>query len=80
MIRFAITHKDSKCLQLDGKPVRMLALPNQGRNHFDTLKEANAVAEALAPSMMEKLGWDSIEVRAVECWDSGDAKGIYFDD
>lgn len=80
MIRFAITHKDDKCLQIDGKPVRMLALPNQARNHFDLLVAAEATCEALAPSMKAKLGWDSIEVRSVECWECGDAKSLYFED
>lgn len=79
MVRFAITHCDDKCLQIDGKPVRMLALPNQARNHFDSLSEAETVCEALAPSMKEKLGWDKIEVRSVICWDCGDAKSLYFD-
>jgi hypothetical protein len=66
-------------MEIDGKRVRTLALPNQARNHFDSLNKANEVAKALAPSMKEKLGWDRIEVRSVTCWDCGDAKSIYFE-
>lgn len=75
MKRYAITH-------VGGLNLRTLTLPNQGRYHFDTLAEAEAALASLKESLRAKvLGStaDTLEVREVDCYDHGDAKGIYFD-
>ena len=75
MKRYAITH-------VGGLGLRTLTLPNQGRHHFDTLAEAEYALKLLEPDLRAKvLGSlaDTLEVREVDCYDHGDAKGIYFD-
>ncbi len=75
-IRYAITHINSKL------GLRQLTLPNQGRHHFDDKDEAQGALEALKPGLKEKIlgaDADTLEVRPVDCYDHGDAKGIYFD-
>ena len=76
MRRFAITHKN-------GQGMRTLTFANQGRHHFDTRTEAEAALKSIEPSLRAKvLGSlaDTLEVREVDCYDLGDAKGIYFDE
>jgi hypothetical protein len=66
---------------------RILAQANQGRNHFKTKEEANqhlkAVIQNNSPSTLESIygkeGLKTLEVRPVNCYDHGDAMGIYFD-
>ena len=72
---FAVTHVGRNGL-------RTLTLPNQGRNHFDTFEKAQEWLDGAKESLREKvLGdkADTLEVRAVECYDHGDAKKVYFD-
>lgn len=71
MERFAITH-----LQKDG--LRALAFANQGRNHYDTKEQADTALEAMRASLQSTLGMVALEVRPVDCYEHGDAKGIYF--
>lgn len=68
--RYVITH-----LQKDG--LRALAFPNQGRNHYDTKEQAEKAREALKPELESKLGFRALEVRETDCYDHGDAVGIY---
>lgn len=75
MQRYAITH-----LGKDG--LRKLTFANQGRNHYDSKQKAQEAMEALEPELRGKILGDmanTLEVREVECYDHGDAKGIYFD-
>lgn len=75
--RYAITH-----IGKDG--LRTLSLRNQGRHHYDTRSAAekalevfrgpNGLIKVLTPEQVATL-----EVRAVQCYDHGDAVGIYFD-
>lgn len=72
--RFAITH-------VDEHGQRTLTFANQGRNHYETREAAEKAMREFEPDLRAKvLGdrADSLEVRDVECWPSGDAKGIYF--
>lgn len=73
-IRYAITHVGK-----DG--LRTLTFANQGRNHYVTREEAEALMALFAPGLRNVLGAKTatLEVREVECYDHGDAKGIYFD-
>jgi hypothetical protein len=75
MIRYAITHVNK-----DG--MRTLTFANQGRNLYETREIAEASVDLLKDSLREKvLGdmADTLEVRQVDCYESGDAKGIFFD-
>lgn len=66
--------------------MRTLSRPNQGRNHFDD----RAAAQKWIDAVMENTSVETIkqvygeqavgtfEVRAVECYDHGDAVGRYF--
>jgi len=73
--RYAITHVGK-----DG--LRTLTFANQGRNHYATRAEAEALIALFAPGLRSVLGAKTatLEVREVDCYDHGDAKGIYFDD
>jgi len=78
-IRFALTH-------VDKHGMRALTYANQGRNFFNTKEAADKrLADTLANNSEERLadvfGPQSIgtfEVRPVECYDNGDAVGVYF--
>jgi len=72
MIQFTLTH-----LGKDG--LRTLVFANQGRNFYSTREAAEIALGLFERDLTVKLGFQAIEVRAVECWDNGDAKGIYFD-
>lgn len=75
MILYAITH-----INKDG--MRTLIFSNQSRNHFRTKEGAQDSLELHKPSLRAKvLGKmaDTLEVRPVDCYDNGDAKGIFFD-
>jgi hypothetical protein len=77
-ILYAITHIND-----DG--MRTLTFANQGRNHYQARKDAEAALAAYLSngSLRDRvLGdkADTLEVRAVECYDHGDAMGIYFSD
>lgn len=74
MKRYAITH-----INKDG--YRTLTFANQGRNHYETREQAETALSAYKPDLQSKVlgdAADTLEVRAVECYDSGDAKQIYF--
>ena len=70
--RYAITH-----INKDGD--RVLTFANQGRNHYDTMTEAQLALEMYAPSLDQKTGVnvETLAVVAIDCYDNGDAKGIY---
>lgn len=72
-IRFAITHVSDR--------LRQLTFANQSRNFYDTHEQAQLALDAFKPSLRDKLlgdKADSLDVREVECYDNGDAIGIYF--
>ena len=74
MTLFAITHVK------DG--LRQLTFANQGRNHYETEGAAKQMLRRFEPDLRAKVlgaAADTLEVRPVECYDHGDAKGIYFD-
>lgn len=74
--RYAVTHVNK-----DG--MRGLTFANQGRNHFDTREAAEQYIAAMKKNNPAKLITDmyrdSLEVRPVECYWHGDAKGVWFD-
>jgi hypothetical protein len=73
---FAITHVDPKT------GLRQLTFANQGRNHYKTREEAQSKLDLLRDDLRNKFlgdAADTLEVREVECYHHGDAKGIYFD-
>jgi hypothetical protein len=75
MILYAITHVGKHGL-------RQLTFANQGRNHYKTEEDAQTNLELYKPDLRAKVigdAADTLEVRPVECYDSGDARGIYFD-
>jgi hypothetical protein len=75
MKRFAITS-----IGVDG--LRTLTFANQGKNFYSTRREAQTALDIFKPSLRAKILFeraDTLEVREVECWESGDAKGIYFE-
>jgi len=80
MQRFAITY-------LAKNKMRKLVHPNQGRYFSDTEEDANKQLETMLRSNTQAQFADvfgeqavgTFEVRPVECYDSGDAKSIYFD-
>ena len=78
--RYAITH-----INKDG--IRQLTFANQGRNHSDTREHAEMRLANLrannTPAVMQMYyykGKDTFQIREVECYPSGDAHGIYFED
>jgi len=78
-ILFAITH-------IDKHNMRTLTLANQGRNHFNTKRQATHALKGLIDNTSEstlisvfgKQAISTFQVRPVECYDHGDAIGIYF--
>lgn len=72
MTRYAITH-----INKDGN--RILTFANQGRNHYDTMTEAQLALEMYKPNLGQKTGVnvETLEVRPVDCYAHGDAIGIY---
>lgn len=83
MKMYAITHVNAKL------GLRQLTFGNQGRNHYKTRDEAEAALKLYAPSLggswpiLKVLApgeAETLEVREVDCYDHGDAKGIYFED
>lgn len=73
--RYAITHVGRLGL-------RQLTLANQGRNHYRTRADAERAMRLLEPDLRAKVlgdDADTLEVRPVECYEHGDAIGIYFD-
>jgi hypothetical protein len=60
---------------------RTLTFANQGRNHYRTREDAERSLAQYRPGLEMSIGKaaDTLEVREVECYDHGDAKGIYFD-
>jgi hypothetical protein len=80
VVRFAITHV-SKSNSLRG--LRVLTFANQARFHYDTKEAAQAALDVLAPSLREKVlgdAADTLLVRGVECYESGDAMRTVFGD
>lgn len=75
MILYAITH-----INKDG--YRTLTFANQGRNHFNTPEEAENAMRVFEPGLRDKILGnlaDTLQVRPVDCYEHGDAKGIYFE-
>lgn len=78
MIRWAITH-----INQDG--MRQLSFGNQGRWHYETALEAQQKLDAIklhTPIDTLQMLYgdpDTMQVRPVDCYENGDAKGIYFD-
>jgi hypothetical protein len=75
---YAITHVGRK------DKLRRLTLGNQGRNHYPTAAKAeDAMSAFQGPDglcrVLDPQEFLSLEVRPVECYDHGDAVGIYFD-
>lgn len=68
--------------------MRTLAWANQGRNHKLSREEADSHLESMLEhnhgnvleSVYGPAGAKSLAVREVECYESGDAIGIYFKD
>lgn len=78
MIRFAVTVVCNE--------VRQLFSPNQGQNFFDTKEESDQriedikkVSSSAVNMVFGEFAVLTLETRPVDCYDSGDAKGIYFD-
>lgn len=76
---FAITH-------INNEGHRLLSFANQGRNHYDTRELAESKLAALLKYNSEaelKNGFgpnfSTLAVSEVECYEHGDAKGIYLD-
>lgn len=78
MIRYAIT-------KIDKGGMRSLATANQGRCFRDTPEDAQGhLAAILSNNSSDTLksvygDISKMEVRPVDCYENGDAKGIYFD-
>jgi hypothetical protein len=77
-VRYVVTH-----INKDG--LRVLTFANQARHHFEAKKDAEAWIEACRkdPRSMENLFQgrpDTLEVRPVECYESGDAIRTVFDE
>lgn len=75
MQRFAITHFNKET------GVRQLTFANQARNLYDTRTDAEKAMSLFEPDLRSKILGDAantLEVREVECYDNGDATGIYF--
>lgn len=73
-VMYAITH-----IGKDG--LRTLTFANQGRYHHETQEQAEHVMHAIKPGMERVIGdrINTLEVRPVECYDHGDAMGVYFE-
>lgn len=75
--RYAITYVS------DRSGLRTLRFANQGHNHYDDPKHAAAWLRAALKNSPTGLGSDrekiSLAVSPVECYDHGDATGIYVD-
>jgi hypothetical protein len=77
--RYAIT-------KVNKNGMRTLAFANQGRHHFDTEDAAYEMLRAITgTNSLETLhsvygDIKLMEVRPVECYEHGDAIGIYFND
>lgn len=74
LICYAITH-----INQDG--MRTLTFANQGRNHYATRAEAVEAMHLYEPDLRSKILGEranTLEVRETDCYDHGDAKGIYF--
>lgn len=72
--RYVITH-----INKDG--LRGLTFANQGRNHYDTREEAERMRTLVESDMRARGDNRADTLRAVpkECYDHGDAVGIYAD-
>ena len=78
--RYVITH-----INRDG--MRALSLPNQGQHHFDEKEAADAWlksfnqnnSESTLVQLFGRQALGTFEVRPCQCYDHGDAVGIYFD-
>lgn len=71
---FAITH-----IGQDG--LRRLTFANQGRNHYANEAQAQAALDVYKRDLQTKILGEQAEtlaVRPVECYDHGDAVGIFF--
>lgn len=75
MIKYAITH-------ICDNGMRTLTFANQGRHHYETRELAEEALKLFEPSLRAKIlgaRADTLEVREVDCYDHGDAKGVWFD-
>lgn len=78
MTRYAIT-------KIDKDGLRSLATANQGRYFHDTPESAETHLRAILSNnsydTLKSVFGDvsKMEVRPVDCYETGDAKGIYFD-
>jgi hypothetical protein len=77
-ILFAVTHISAKL------GLRQLTFANQGRNHHSEFVAAQSALDAYKPSLISAKiltpeEAQTMEVRPVQCFDHGDAMGIYFD-
>lgn len=73
--RWAIT------IPTDDPGYRVLAFPNQGRNHYDTEEKAEQGLKDLqqnnTPECLKQFKLDQARIDQVECYHHGDAIGIY---
>jgi len=76
MIRYAITG-----IKKDG--LRSLSMDNQGRNFKDTKEQAEIqLSQILSVNNHETIAdlmGNALRVDAIDCYENGDAKGIYVD-
>ncbi len=75
MIKYGITH-------INGGGDRQLTFANHGRNLYSDPSECLRALEIYKPQLRSKvLGnrADTLEIRQVDCYENGDAKGLYFD-
>jgi hypothetical protein len=75
MVRYAITHFVKET------GLRQLTFANQSRNHYNDRKEAEKAMSLYEEDLRAKIlgaAANTLEVREVQCYDNGDAKGIYF--
>jgi hypothetical protein len=73
MQKYALTN-----LNKDGQ--RVLTFANQGRNHYDTRQEAQALLDLFKEDLRARVldnRADTLEVHAIECYENGDAKSIF---
>ncbi len=79
VIRYAITHVSYHTVDTG---IRVLTFSNNAYNHYRTRAEASRMLQAVikhnSPETITKMYNDSLEVRPVECFENGDAVGIYF--
>jgi len=78
--QFALTH-----INQDG--MRQLTRPNQGRNHFSKLEDAENYfaclfnnSQTTLAKVYGKQSLGTFRIDPVECFDNGDAVGIYIRD